>query len=507
MSQQSPLYIKVHENDNVAIVVNSGGVPEGTTFPCGLTTVMHVPQAHKVALKAFEKGDEVRRYNQIIGYAMQALPKGSWIDESRLEMPEPPSLDTMPLATEVPATLPPLEGYTFMGYRNTDGTVGTRNILALAPNVQCVAGLLLVAADKIRAELLPKYPNVDDVVALNHQYGCGVAIDAPDAVVPIRHLQNIIKNPNFGGEALIVGLGCEKLAADQMCPGLKAEDMISMQEYPGFEACLAALMEKAEERLVRLNKRVREVCPASALVMGVQCGGSDAFSGITANPSIGYASDMLVRCGATVMFSEVTEVRDAVQMMTVRARNKEVAGRIIEEMHWYDNYLARGGVNRSSNTAPGNKKGGLSNIVEKALGSIAKSGSSAIDHVLSPGELVDGRKGLIYANASASDFVCGTSQASSGITLQVFSSGRGTCYALRMLPVIKIASRTDLAEHWHDLVDINAGTIATGDATIKQVGEQLFKLILETASGSYIPWSDRWGIYNDLCVFNPAPIT
>ena len=507
MSQQNPLYIKVHENDNVAIVVNSGGVPDGTVFPCGLRTVMHVPQAHKVALKSFSKGEEIRRYNQIIGYAVKDLPKGSWIDESVVEMPSPPPLDTMPLATEVPASLPPLKGYTFMGYRNADGTVGTRNILALAPNVQCVAGLLNVAAEKIRAELLPQYPNVDDVVALNHQYGCGVAIDAPDAVVPIRHLQNIIKNPNFGGEVIIVGLGCEKLAADTMCPGVKSENYISMQDHPGFEACLAALMKMAEEHLERLNKRVRVECPASELVVGVQCGGSDAFSGVTANPSMGYAADMLVRCGATVMFSEVTEVRDAVQMMTVRARTEEVGKRILEEMRWYDKYLERGGVNRSSNTAPGNKKGGLSNIVEKALGSIAKSGSFAIDHVLSPGELVAGRKGLIYANTSASDFVCGTSQASSGITMQVFSSGRGTCYALRMLPVIKIASRTDLAEHWHDLVDINAGPIATGDATIEQIGEQLFKLMLETASGNYRPWSDRWGIYNDLCVFNPAPIT
>ena len=507
MSQQSPLYIKVHENDNVAIVVNSGGVPEGTVFPDGLKTVMHVPQAHKVALKDFSKGDEIRRYNQVIGYVVKAVPKGSWIDEALIEMPEPPPLDSMPLATETPKSLPALEGYTFMGYRNEDGTVGTRNLLALAPNVQCVAGLLNVAADKIRAELLPKYPNVDDVVALNHQYGCGVAIDAPDAVVPIRHLQNIIHNPNFGGEVIVVGLGCEKLAAERMCPQLTSDNYVSMQEYPGFEACLDALMQKAEEHLVRLNKRVRVECPAADLVVGVQCGGSDAFSGVTANPAIGYAADMLVRCGATVMFSEVTEVRDAVQMMTVRARNEAVGNRILEEMRWYDDYLARGGVNRSSNTAPGNKKGGLSNIVEKALGSIAKSGSAAIDHVLSPGELVNGRKGLIYANASASDFVCGTSQASSGITMQVFSSGRGTCYALRMLPVIKISSRTDLAEHWHDLVDINAGTIATGDATIEQVGEQLFRLMLETASGRYRPWSDRWGIYNDLCVFNPAPIT
>ncbi|MBY0256192.1 MAG: UxaA family hydrolase, partial [Methylobacterium sp.] len=252
--------------------------------------------------------------------------------------------------------------------------------------------------------------------------------------------------------------------------------------------------------------RTRETCPAADLVVGLQCGGSDAFSGVTANPALGHAADLLVRCGATVLFSEVTEVRDAIHLLTPRAASPEIADALIREMAWYDDYLAKGGADRRANPSPGNKKGGLNNIVEKALGSVAKSGTSAIAGVLAPGERVRD-KGLIFAATPASDFVCGTLQLASGITLQVFSTGRGTPYGLAHAPVIKVATRTELAERWSDLIDLNAGRIATGHATIEEMGEELFRLILDVASGRKRPWSDRWGLFNDLTLFNPAPIT
>lgn len=234
--------------------------------------------------------------------------------------------------------------------------------------------------------------------------------------------------------------------------------------------------------------------------------GSDAFSGVTANPAVGYASDLLVRCGATVMFSEVTEVRDAIHLFTPRAATEEVGRRLLEEMAWYDNYLDTGKTDRSANPSPGNKNGGLANVVEKALGSIAKSGQSAISEVLSPGQRPT-KRGLIYAATPASDFVCGAQQLASGITVQVFTTGRGTPYGLLAVPVIKMATRTALVERWHDLMDINAGTIATGDATIEQVGWELFHFILDIASGRKKTWSDQWGLHNALEVFNPAPVT
>jgi galactarate dehydratase len=264
-------------------------------------------------------------------------------------------------------------------------------------------------------------------------------------------------------------------------------------------------MAMAKLRLAALNLRQRETCSAADLIVGVQCGGSDAFSGVTANPAVGFATDLLVRAGATVMFSETTEVRDGIDQLTARAINEDVANAMIREMAWYDDYLTKGGVDRSANTTPGNKKGGLANITEKAMGSIVKSGSSAISGVLSPGEKVT-QKGLIYAATPASDFVCGTLQLAAGMNLHIFTTGRGTPYGLAAVPVIKVATRDDLARRWHDLMDVNAGRIATGEATIEQVGWELFQLMLDVASGKKT-WAEHWKLHNALTLFNPAPIT
>ena len=233
---------------------------------------------------------------------------------------------------------------------------------------------------------------------------------------------------------------------------------------------LDSIVQSARPHLERLNARRRQTLPASALVVGVQCGGSDAFSGVTANPAVGFAAVLLVRAGATIMFSENTEVRDAADQLTQRAASPEVAQAIVRELDWYDRYLARGQVDRSANTTPGNKAGGLSNIAEKAMGSIVKSGSFAISHVLAPGErLTAGQKGLVFAASPASDFICGTLQLAAGMNLHVFTTGRGTPYGLAEVPVIKVATRTDLARRWHDLMDLNAGRIADGEASIEEL--------------------------------------
>ncbi len=419
--EETPRYIRVHADDNVAIVVNDNGLPAGSVFPCGLRLTEHVPQGHKVALSAIARGETIRRYGEVIGYALRDIAQGSWIEESLVALPEAPPLESLPLATRVPESLPPLEGYTFEGYRNADGSVGTRNLLGITTSVHCVAGVVDYVVGIIERELLPRYPNVDGVVALNHLYGCGVAINAPAAIIPIRTIHNLALNANFGGEVMVVSLGCEKLQP---------------------------------ERLLAAN-------------------GDDVQA---------------ISLGDEDMVDEAT------------------GKRLLEEMAWYDEYLRQGQTDRSANPSPGNKKGGLANVVEKALGSIAKSGRSAIVEVLSPGQRPT-KRGLIYAATPASDFVCGTQQMASGITLQVFTTGRGTPYGLAAIPVIKMATRTALANRWHDLMDINAGTIATGEETIEQVGWRLFTLILDIASGRQQTWSDRWGIRNALAVFNPAPVT
>jgi len=533
-----PLYIAMHPEDNVAIVANDGGLPAGTVFPSGLTLREKVPQGHKVALVDLPLQAEVRRYNVVIGRTNQAIAAGSWVNERLLDMPDARELVDLPMATAGRTALPPLEGYTFEGYRNADGSVGTRNILAITQTVQCVAGVTDFAVQRIKTELLPQFPNVDDVVALAHGYGCGVAIDAPDAPIPIRTLRNISLNPNFGGEVMVVSLGCEKLQPERLFPpgtipiqdtrgtgfagplgvpplpggetqsGSGGLNTVCLQDeaHVGFMSMVESIMRQAKTHLTRLNARQRVTVPASELVVGVQCGGSDAFSGVTANPAVGFCTDLLVRAGASVMFSETTEVRDGVAQLTARATTPEVAQHIIDEMAWYDAYLQRGSVDRSANTTPGNKKGGLSNIVEKAMGSIIKSGTAPIAGVISPGEKLK-VKGLTYAATPASDFICGTLQLAAGMNLHVFTTGRGTPYGLAECPVIKVATRSDLARRWHDLMDINAGVIAEGSASIEDVGWQMFHLMLDVASGRKKTWAEQWKLHNALVLFNPAPIT
>ncbi|MFZ4530131.1 MAG: UxaA family hydrolase, partial [Undibacterium curvum] len=384
----------------------------------------------------------------------------------------------------------------------------------ITTTVQCVSGVVDFAVQRIKTELLPHYPNVDDVIGIEHTYGCGVAIDAPGAEIPIRTIRNIARNPNFGGEAMVVSLGCEKLQPAKLFPAgsiaiQQAEQppvvCLQDQAHVGFQSMISSIMKQARSHLERLNQRQRELCPASELVVGVQCGGSDAFSGVTANPAVGFATDLLVRAGASVMFSEVTEVRDGIDQLTSRAVSPQVADAMIREMQWYDDYLKRGGADRSANTTPGNKKGGLSNIVEKAMGSIVKSGSAPISGVLSPGEKLQ-QRGLIYAATPASDFICGTLQVAAGMNLHIFTTGRGTPYGLAPVPVIKVATREDLARRWHDLMDVNAGKIATGKASIEQLGWELFHLMLDVASGKKT-WAEHWKLHNALVLFNPAPIT
>ena len=498
--------IKIDPRDNVAIVTEHA--PKGILLE-GIVLLQDTPQGHKVALRTLQKGDEVIRYGVTLGYLLKDTQEGSWINEHMLSLPDLPPLDSLIYAQGEPVVLAVPKRSTFEGFDNgPDKYAGTRNLLAITTTVQCVSGVVDQLVAQIRITLLPKYPNVDEVVAINHAYGCGVAINAPDAVIPIRSIRNIMRNPNFGGEIMVVGLGCEKLTVDKLLPPeeINAENVLMLQDYPGYASMMDALLKMAETKLKALNRRERTTLPLSKLCLGMQCGGSDTFSGISANPSAGYASDLLVSGGATVMFSEVTEVRDGVHLLAHRCADKEARDKLVSEIEWYDAYLAKGEVDRSANPTPGNKKGGLSNIVEKAIGSIVKSGRAPIVEVLGPGELPT-KKGLIFAATPASDIVCGPSQLASGITLQVFMTGRGTPYGLAEAPVIKVCSRNDMQQQWSDLIDLNAGGIATGEESVEEVGTRLFDLILDVASGKKKPYAEQFKLNNFLCFFNPAPIT
>jgi galactarate dehydratase len=514
------IVIKTNPNDNVAIIANTAGIKRGAIVLTGIVLEEDIPMGHKVCLQTLNMGDAVIRYGQTIGFANKIIGKGSWINETNISLPNPPNLENISYVKSEFSTPKALEGYTFKGYRNHDGSVGTKNVLAITTSVQCVAGITNFIENKIRKELLPLYPNVDDVVAFNHSYGCGIAIDAPAAIIPIRTIKHIAQNPNFGGEIMIIGLGCEKLRPERLLPdddGLRLRsaaetdterNILYLQDesFEGFYEMVDGIMEMAERHLKKLNQRKRETCSVADLVVGMQCGGSDAFSGLTGNPVSGFAADLIVKAGGTVFFSEVTEVRDAIHLLIPRCESEEVAQKLKDEMAWYDNYLNQGNADRSANTTPGNKGGGLSNIVEKALGSVVKSGTSPIVDVISPGEKIR-KKGLNFVATPASDFVCGTLQLAAGMNMHVFITGRGTPYGLNMVPVIKVSSNTKLANRWHDLIDFDAGPVAFGQKTIEEMGWELFHLILEIASGNKKVATDKLGLYNDLVLFNPGPLT
>ena len=518
MAASAEHIIQVTNTDNVGVAANFGGLLKGVFIENDIQILENIPMGHKVALTDIDVSEKVIRYGEAIGFANIPIKKGEWVNESKMDLPEPPDLQSIPMPKGVTSECKTLDDYTFMGFRNPDGSVGTKNVLGITTSVQCVAGFTQFIVNKIKQELLPKYSNVDDVVALNHTYGCGIAIDAPSAIIPIRTIQNITTNPNFGGEVLVVGLGCEKLRPESILlrnqnstkpeNASKGQDILYMQDesLSGFNGIVDQIFEMAEIRLKKLNKRRREECPVSDLVVGMQCGGSDAFSGITSNPVAGFAADLIVRAGGSVMFSEVTEVRDAVHLLVPRTINSKVAAALLNEMDWYDKYLKNGEVDRTANPAPGNKKGGLSNIVEKALGSIAKSGKSPIVDVLGPGEKIR-KKGLTFAATPASDFVCGTLQLAAGMNMHVFMTGRGTPYGLAMVPVIKVGSNSKLSNRWFDLIDLDAGQIATGNKSIEEIGWELFQLILDVASGKKVVACDKLGLHNDLVLFNPGPIT
>ena len=287
------LSIQIKDSDNVAVAVHD--LPAGVTLESGVVTREPIPQAHKIALHNIPAGGKIVRYGVVLGYAKNNIPAGSWINEHMLELPQSPALANLPWGTNLktPEQLPSPTRTTWLGYRNKTGPAGTRNLLGIVTTVQCAAGVVRVAVERIKRELLPKYPNVDGVVAITHPYGCGVAINAPLAPIPIRAIANVIRHPNFGGEIMVVGLGCEKLTYDRVLPpeDITPDNCLTLQDFAGHDAMMQAILDMADKKLQKLNLRRREELPLSELLIGMQCGGSDAFSGITANPSAGYAAE------------------------------------------------------------------------------------------------------------------------------------------------------------------------------------------------------------------------
>ena len=503
--------IRLSDKDNVAIVSKREGISSGEKIGQGINARENLNFGEKIALSPLTQGDDVIRYGATIGVANSSIAAGSRVSHLNIDIPPIASIGEASSRAKQSMSLKPRKhgqirkGLCFQGFLNQDGSVGTRNYLAIVPTVTCVSGVVQHAVKKIRESLLPNFPHVDGVVYLDHAYGCGVAINAPNADIPISTLSNLVKNPNFGGEAMLVGLGCEKLRKEML--DVRKHSFISLQDQKqnGFEQMVADIVQQAAFHLERLNCRRRQTCPLSSLVVGVQCGGSDSMSGITANPLVGKLSDELVGNGASVIFSETTEVRDAAFELFSRISDELVTEKLVAEFAWYDDYLARLGADHSANTTPGNKAGGIANIVEKAMGSVTKSGSSEIVDVIHPGSRLV-TQGLNFLSGPASDFICGTLQFAAGANIHVFTTGRGSPYSIDGFPTVKVSSNSDLYNRWHDLIDFDAGCMLDSKETRLSAPDKFLKKLIAIASGDKT-CAENVGISNSIVLFNPAAIT
>jgi altronate hydrolase len=489
--------IHLHPTDNVAvarvpIAAGTDLVIEGMP----VRTVDAVPAGHKVALWDIAPGEVVERYGQVIGRARQPIGAGQHIHTHNLAFEELELEYEFPIAdTPVPvrSTSP-----TFLGYRREDGRVGTRNYIAVVAASNCAAHTAEQIARSFEGETLP--PNVDGVVAFPHGEGCGHAM-GPDVDQLRRTLAGVLMHPNVSA-AVILGLGCETNQIDHYLgaggPRTSRLAGLTLQNSGGTRGAIDAARREIARFMDQAAAEEREEVPASKIVLGLNCGGSDSFSGITANPALGACSDLLAEIGATAVLAETTEIFGAEHLLVKRARNREVAEKLLDCIRRYKQYLARFQGSFDDNPSPGNKEGGLSNILEKSLGAVAKGGTSTLVDVYDYAEQVTA-PGFTFMNTPGYDPVSLTGLAAGGCNLIAFTTGRGSAIGFPTIPVIKIATNSNTYRRMTDNMDVNAGRIADGEANVQGVGREIFELVLDVASGrrtcaerlghkEFVPW-------------------
>jgi altronate hydrolase len=476
--------VRLHAADNV--VVASRDLHEGTAA-AGLTLRQAVPRGHKVATASIAVGEPVRKYNQIIGFATVAIEPGDHVHTHNVEF-RAFERDYAAGADVTPTELvPEEERATFQGIVRADGRVATRNYLGILTSVNCSATTAKLIADQFRRPgLLDDFPNVDGVVALTHGTGCGMAADGEGLAVLQRTLTGYAEHPNFAG-FLMLGLGCEvnqiSGVADEWTidPGTPVRTM-TIQEQGGTAATVRAGTAALLEMLPAANEVSRTTVPASELVLGLNCGGSDAYSGITANPALGAAVDLLVRHGGTAVLGETPEIYGAEHLLTRRAVSREVADRLVERIRWWEKYTADNNGSMDNNPSPGNKAGGLTTILEKSLGAVAKGGTTNLTAVYRYAEKVTDR-GFTFMDTPGYDPVSVTGIVAGGATVMCFTTGRGSVLGCKPTPSLKLATNTEMYERMSEDMDLNCGVIVDGSASVQEVGRELFQLILDTASG------------------------
>jgi altronate hydrolase len=478
------LGVRLHAADNVVVAARE--IPEGTAVG-GVTARRTIPRGHKIAVAEIAQGEPVRKYNQIIGFATSPIVPGDHVHTHNVEFRA--FERDYAVGADVTETqfVPENERATFQGIVRPDGTVATRNYLGILTSVNCSATAAKMIADQFRRPgLLDEFPNVDGVVALTHGTGCGMADDGEGIAVLRRTLAGYAEHPNFAG-FLLLGLGCEVNQIRGVSEGWRLDPSrpvatMTIQEQGGTVATVRAGVEALKGMLPQANEVTRQTVPASELVLGLNCGGSDAYSGITANPALGAAVDILVRHGGTAVLGETPEIYGAEHLLTRRAVSPDIAEKLIERIKWWEEYTAKNNGSMDNNPSPGNKAGGLTTILEKSLGAVAKGGTTNLTGVYKYAERVTA-KGFTFMDTPGYDPVSVTGIVAGGATVMCFTTGRGSVLGTKPTPSIKLATNTEMYERMSGDMDIDCGVILSKGESVEAVGERLFQLILDTASG------------------------
>ncbi|WP_448059522.1 UxaA family hydrolase [Cellulomonas hominis] len=471
--------------DDVAVATRELAAGTVLRHGDGLVEVARaVPRGHKLAVRALARGDQVHKYGQVIGRTSAPVAPGDHVHAHNLVMDRVEQEYEFGTArVRLPA---PARVRTFDGYLRADGRVGTRAYIGIVTSVNCSASTARMIADQFRGPVLAAYPHVDGVVALTHDSGCGLVPASEGGQVLRRTLRGYACHPNLAG-LLVLGLGCEMLSVqglltDLPVPADTLVEHLTIQEQGGIRRSVRAGVEAVTAMLAQVERRRRQPVPASALVLGLNCGGSDGYSGITANPALGYASDLLVAQGGTSVLAETPEVFGAEHLLTRRAVSEAVGRRLLDRIDWWQDYVARGGGTLDNNPSPGNKAGGLTTILEKSLGAVAKAGTAELVAVHEYAEQVT-EHGLTFMDTPGYDPVSVTGLVAGGATVVCFTTGRGSVLGCKPSPSLKIATNTEVFERMREDMDLNAGGIVDGTTTIEQVGTEIFEAVLAVASG------------------------
>ena len=493
--------VYLHPSDNVCVAARD--LPAGSEILAGGREVRltgPVKLGHKITLESFSSGKPAVKYGQIIGFATEEITPGTWIHTHNLTAGQ--FARDYAAATEIPPDQAPLMGRTFQGYRRPNGKAGTRNYLAVISTVNCSASVSKYVAARFNAEALKDYPNIDGVVAFTHGGGCGMQFGGEGHAALNRVMGGIARHPNIGGYVLI-GLGCETatlgyLLDDQKlvqiggtAASTKRPPVLSMQDVGGTTKTIEAACQLVREMLPQANNVRRVPIPLSELILGTNCGGSDGNSGITANPALGVASDMVVAAGGTVILGETTEIYGAEQLLTRRAKTPAVAQKLVDRIKWWEWYTGLFGCTPDNNPSPGNKEGGLTTIYEKSLGAVAKAGSTTMTEVYQYAEEVTA-KGFVVMDTPGLDPVSVTGIVAGGAQVMVFTTGRGSCFGCKPTPSIKVATNTPMYERMIDDMDIDAGTILK-NRSVADLGHEIFEEVIAVASGKHTK-SENHGI-------------